>query len=581
MAESSKEPTRPKKKRRFLARLLPSTQAGYTGCLTAIVLVVLVTVAWWVFFTDPANVPWRHSMTWWRIFIVLGLVIIIPIVVFRGLRLWLEGEKSPFPEVEFAWEAGMTALKENGLSIDSIPLFLVLGSLDERQETALLEASGLNFRVHVPEGPAPLHWYANPNGIYLFCTDVGLLSALTVAADKRAVAEVSADLITPGAPAASPPPPDRASQVPPPTKPAAKPAAPARQEGSDPALGTIMLDQYIAASQPEAAGQGEAASQPEAGDTGKPIGKSSTVIPRSFSEPAAPAGQASQPGHGSVVHPQFASTASSPISTDSDAVLLSPRDVADQSQRLQYVCQLLRRARSPYCALNGIMALLPFDLIQTTARAADELQWGVKVDLMTLQRALQVRCPVTALITGMDKERGFRELVKRVGRDRAKQQRFGRRFDVRCEATASELAAFCAHLCGVFEDWVYTLFREEGALTRPGNTRLFGLLCKIRCHLMRNLEAIHSGGFGYDPQTQSEEDSVPFSGCYFAATGDSDDRRAFVKSVFGKLLDEQEDVEWTRTALVKERRYRWLAYAGFWLSGILALFLIVSFLMRG
>ena len=79
---------------------------------------------------------------------------------------------------------------------------------------------------------------------------------------------------------------------------------------------------------------------------------------------------------------------------------------------------------------------------------------------------------MTALIVGMERERGFRELVRRVGRTRARSQRFGRRFDVRCLASARELSAFCAHVCGAFEDWVYTLFRDEGSLTRPGNIRL-------------------------------------------------------------------------------------------------------------
>ena len=47
-----------------------------------------------------------------------------------------------------------------------MPIFLVLGSANVRQETALVRAAGLSLRVHdVPEGPAPLHWYAGPDGI--------------------------------------------------------------------------------------------------------------------------------------------------------------------------------------------------------------------------------------------------------------------------------------------------------------------------------------------------------------------------------------------------------------------------------
>jgi hypothetical protein len=244
------------------------------------------------------------------------------------------------------------------------------------------------------------------------------------------------------------------------------------------------------------------------------------------------------------------------------AVVLAPQDSAEQLQRLTYVCQLLRQARRPLCGINGVLTLLPFAAIDAGAAQAEELQRAVKSDLTTLQRALGLRCPVTALVTGLENERGFRELVRRVGRERARAQRFGRRFDVRSEATAAELAALCIHVCGAFEDWAYTLFREEGALTRPGNTRLYGLLCKVRCHLKTRLSQLLAAGFGRDERAAATDDPIEFSGCYFAATGPTEDRQAFVRGVFDKLVQEQEFVEWTRGALTRDARYLWLAYAG-------------------
>ena len=35
---------------------------------------------------------------------------------------------------------------------------------------------------------------------------------------------------------------------------------------------------------------------------------------------------------------------------------------------------------------------------------------------------------------------------------------------MRGAATAEDLSALCEHVCGVFEDWIYTLFREKDAL---------------------------------------------------------------------------------------------------------------------
>jgi hypothetical protein len=82
---------------------------------------------------------------------------------------------------------------------------------------------------------------------------------------------------------------------------------------------------------------------------------------------------------------------------------------------------------------------------------------------------------------------------------------------------------------------VYAIFREHGSIARPGNSQLFGLLCQVRTDLQPRLLRILSGGFGRDRQEAADEQSLGFSGCYFAATGRSEDRRAFVRGVFDKL----------------------------------------------
>ena len=155
------------------------------------------------------------------------------------------------------------------------------------------------------------------------------------------------------------------------------------------------------------------------------------------------------------------------------------------------------------------------------------------------------------------------------------------KYDLRCVAAAEDMRSLSAHLCGAFEDWVYTLFREQQALTRPGNLRLYGLLCKVRCNLKLRLAEILAGGFGYDPRQTPHDQPLLFSGCYFAATGPTPDRQAFVKSVFDKLLDEQENVEWTRQALVNEQRYTLLATTGWVVAAILFITLIAALFYVG
>ena len=211
----------------------------------------------------------------------------------------------------------------------------------------------------------------------------------------------------------------------------------------------------------------------------------------------------------------------------------------------------------------------------------EELQRAIKSDLLAIQRTLQLRCPVTALITGLEEERGFSELVRRVGPERAGAQRFGRKFDVRSLATPEELIALCDHVCGAFDDWVYALFREQGALTRPGNTRLYALLCRVRCHLKPRLTELLSSGFGYDRRELPDDDPFLFSGCYFAATGSTPDRQAFVRGVLEKLAEEQEYVEWSPQALAANRRLLWLSYAGLAVCAVLLVTLAAMLVGRG
>ena len=41
------------------------------------------------------------------ILVVVVLMVVIPFVLYKALKLWLEGEISPFPDIDHAWKAGL------------------------------------------------------------------------------------------------------------------------------------------------------------------------------------------------------------------------------------------------------------------------------------------------------------------------------------------------------------------------------------------------------------------------------------------------------------------------------------------
>lgn len=583
----------------LLARMWAAPQqfstAAWAAIAVAIFLVLTVAVVWTVFWLDPIHVPWRHSLSVGRVLTVFVLLILIPPLVYWCLRVWLEGESSRYPDLDYAWKAGVTALRRNGIDLDAAPIFLVLGSSGEDLERAMMQASNLSMRVRgEPEGPAPLHWYANPDAIYLYCSEAGWVSALTALAekrgrqaDRRGAPLAEAPWLAPATPTYTPAPsmparptvrmqpPSNPVPAPPTVAPPSPAAPPAPSPPPDaPIGGTIMLDQFLTAGNAPVAERRAAGPATHGGSSPRLSGTATFDEPVSTPPPLVPSSALVAASPSPTVPSPAPAMRQESVMRDDQPLALDAQDAVESLQRLEYLGQLLRRARHPLCPINGVLVLLPFPMIERGVNEAAELQKAVKSDLAALERSLELRCPVTALVIGMESESGFRELVRRVGRHRAAGQRFGRRFDLRAFPTAEQMAALCVHVCGVFEDWIYTLFREEGALARPGNPRLYALLCKVRCNLKGPLMEVLAGGFGHDPQTAMTEQPIAFSGCYFAATGASADQQAFVRGVFEKLVEEQEDVAWTRRALVVSRRVRIFI----WTASALAVLFIVLLL---
>ncbi len=441
-----------------------------------IFLFVLVGVVWALFYFDPRNVPWRHSMSWWRITLQVLLVFTIPIVLNRIINMWLEGTDAKYPDIKYAWDHGLRALQAAGVAIDSVPLFLIIGSESDRHESAIHHAAHLEHRVAgVPGGPAALHWYVTPQAIYLYATSVGWTSSV---ATPREV-EISG--------------------------------------GGDGLSGTPS---------------DVISTRPLTNNTAKQQNAARQLTART----------------------------------------LSSSESAREPARLRHLCRKVRNIRAPLCPLNGVVVLIPHRSLCGTDEAAIEVEKAVAADLETIQNETQINAPITTVVTGMEDEPGFRELVRRVGPDRAIWQRFGKKYDVATVCNEDELRAFNAHVAGSFEDWVYLLFRETTALSKPGNTNLFSLLCNVRCSLMSRLERFFVRVYA------NGNVSHLFSGCYFAATGDTPDRQAFVRGVFDKLADEQEMLEWAPAARREDRRIVWLSRLGILctVAGVAAIAFVVG-----
>jgi hypothetical protein len=468
--------------------------------LTAILLVLVVIIAVLGFIYTHERAFWRAKLTPTFAIAIAVLILIIPLALYKALQLWLEGEVSPYPDIDRAWKAGLEELDRHGIDLKQAPLFLMLGTPGMRQEKSLFDAARLNLTFReVPAGAAPLHWYAGPDGVYLVCSAVGCLGRVAALGQDA----VSADRPRP---------------------------AEHRPAASGAYRGTVLLGDVVR--EPIAAPVQRAPAQSK---SSKAAIQGTMIV----------GSQTSVVEDGDSVAPV----------DDKKVVKLDQAEILEEERRLAYLARLIRRVRQPLCPVNGILALLPFGMIQRSSPDAAAVERANHADLAVLQRVLMMCCPVTALVTGIEEESGFRELVRRVGQDRALHQRFGKGFSVSNIPLGERLEAVAIHACGAFEDWIYTLFRERDALTKPGNTKLYSLLCKVRHKVQDRLIRTLVGGFSCDTEGDPAPDAFRFGGCYFAGAGESEERQAFVLAVLGKLREQEEELQWTDRALRQDDRY--------------------------
>jgi hypothetical protein len=429
-------------------------------------------------------------------------------------------EESPFPDIDRAWEEAKRALAEAGPGLGEAPLFLLLGRPDEG-EAAL--AAGLSPTVAgVPSWPgAPLRAYATAEAIYVTCAGASLLGAhCRVLAGELTLSRGGGD--PPGGGGGGG---DGGGAT-------FGGGATIRPDDLDPEVGRAF-------SAVREAGAIEAAARKE----GRALTKAEQGTLRRLRRRLAQADRPQQ------LHAYA-------------------EEVERQSARLRHLGRLIARDRRPYCGVNGILLLVP---MAATDDEADAHEAGTccREDLATAQAALQVRCPVFALVCGLEQVPGFEAFIGPFGADQLR-RRVGQRFPLVPDLASGEVPAMLeggVRWLGlnVFPSLALPHWRLEvpgvselGEAVR-GNAGLFEFLSEVRERQARVGRILSRGVSG-----------ELFGGCYFAATGTgtgtgsgTERERAFLRPVFARLLEEQDYVSWSEEALAEEAWYGRLTRWGY------------------
>ncbi len=468
------------------------------------IFLVLCVLGYFVASSYAPNAVFDPKRDWRFIVSLLVLVIAIPISAYYAVRSWLESEPSQYPDLDEAWSLGAAAIARAGVNVDQCPLFLATGIASPRDADHLMQAIDWKLLVDgKPEGKSPLRWYASQDAIIVFLLDASAASML-----QRQVQETV-----------------------PPTAPSL---------GGGGVRGTLV-----------GSGFGEDQARMAADGQMPNIGIRGTIISDAAAPVAPPAVPASVGLRGTMLTGQSA-VVGGPQPNAAAFVNLDRKEIAEQADRLARVCRLAAESRQPLCPINGSIALVDWQTL--VGSPSGQLSTVLREDAVRMIEATQLHAPMAVLITGLDDEMGFIELTRRVGENRARENRFGHGFNHQAPLEAGQLAALGKQACGAFEDWIYELFRHPDALGRTNNDKLYALLCKMRSEVQPKVVELLSGLSGARVPVGGRGPLL--CGCYFGAAGGARMRQAFVRSVFGKLLELEEDLEWSEDAWRKDSAFQ-------------------------
>lgn len=460
------------------------------------------------------------------------LFLLVYVLSWLGWWLWklLEPveEASVFPDIDEAWAEAVKALEQGNIDLTEAPLFLVVGK-PAAPEEALFAAARLNFTVKQSprRSDAPLHAYANRDGIYVSCGGASLSGRQTEILYGGSGGGGDSALVGGGS---------------------AQGGASSEDQYKTVQAGGIMKEMQAVLAR--------------AREQGRDPGQLTEEEKREIREMVAHE-EGQRGGRKTGPRPQ---------------IMRNAEEVERSSARLRHLCRLIVRDRRPFCPANGILFLVPF-AGSDSEEDANQTGGAIHQDLANIRDVLRVHVPVFAMICDLEKASGFKEFLERFPEDQ-RQRRLGQRFPL-CPDLPTDKLSPSVESCVqwifqvVFPTWIYKLFRvespgrEEVNHVVAGNCRLYQLMGQMRERQKRFSRIVSRA-------LVLEASGPPlFGGCYVGATGtDPSTEQGFVAGTFRRLTENQNYVSWTDEALAEEADYHRLTTYGYVAIVIITLALI-------
>ena len=490
------EAEEPKKKGWFARAKL--SIAAKAAIAVAICLLAVTVLAWWLYIADSSRVAWADYMTASRGITIAVLYFAAVAFTYVTARLWFEQLPASESAIEKAWRAGEQAFARRGMSIQDVPVFVVLGVADKDTMASLMNSAGERIlEAGVPQTDAPIAWYLTEKAAYLFIRHASLLSKL----NERLGQQIS--------------------------------RLDAKESGS--------FDGESVAGNPSnrrpEAKEGDAAAN-LAGSL-EQVAELEKLISSELSAPNSLNGEHVAP-----------------------APELSMTDVVTSLEQIELrrcitaIGSRLRATRAPVAAYNGILAFVDGRCIENSEQRAWVVGKGAAQELDLLTKSAGVHAATSFLVGGLHGHRGFQEAIRRYGAVQTKSMLVGATAEPTQLLEKDDPAILADKGLAAVKECTIALFNAAAVLSTTGNDQLVHLQVQLRNRFGQSIKRLSQELL----RGRCSEPDLPkpgfVSGLFFGGTGGKESQQAFLRPLFQRMQSQQDLLAWTNAQQSQARRLK-------------------------
>ncbi len=448
---------------------------------------------------------------------------IIRVVLFLIGLLGIE-EESDFPDIEADWKEILAALSRERIHLDDMPLFLVNGFTPQQEQSTFESASNIEWRVIAPpfsRTSAVVRVFAREDALFISCVGIGTTNCQQgKVAEVPGAASVDPGLIRPGGSGVT-----------------------GTLKAGD--LHAVVANARSATgtARPGAPLSNEAPPHAPAAPPARGIGAFfGTMTPGGMKRAMETFSATNQAGHKG-----YGKRRVTPLSEMESLVGV---------RRMRFLCDLITRARTPFCQINGMLQAVPFSWT-SDVEYARKLAPAIKDDLVAIHSAFQLQFPIVAVVTEMDSVTGMKDFLLRAERMQPglRLSRSGSSFAPGADVNDKNAEWIVDRGMQWFRGWVYTAYSAD--IDNRDNQKLFQMLCEISQRRQALVTLLR------DSLYRIFQPGPRLHGLYFSATGRASTEQGFIRGVLDKLPEAQGMVAWTPQLLRSKQRAKILSFCFF------------------